>query len=88
MAKSDWTTYQSLDEESKARVDRLVGKFRKTKTTSKPKSYPKDGGVSVTPAVEGVDFVVDRNKASAKDRRRTIFGLWAMGDLMNPKNAS
>ena len=80
--------YQYLDDEAKARVDRLVGKFRKKPTPDKPKSYPKDGGVSITPAVEGVDFVVDRNKPRSKDRQRTLFGLWAMGDLTNPKNAN
>ena len=50
--------YQYLDDEAKARVDRLVGKFRKKPTPDKPKSYPKDGGVSITPAVEGVDYLI------------------------------
>ena len=77
-----YNTWNTLDDESKARVDKLVAKFRKIKPERGEdedairereiveKFYSDD-----EPAVEGVDYVVDRNKPSAKERQITLFGL-------------
>ena len=82
--------WDTLDDESKARVDKLVARFRRIKPDVEGEDAIMDRQIASytddEPAVEGVDFVVDRNKPRAKDRKRALFGLWAMGDLMNPKN--